>query len=375
MTNHWTDIGNATIVLVWGANPSENHPACMAHINRARAKGATLVVVDPRKTRTALQADQYIRIRPGTDIAMLELRHRARSSRRWRARSMTPAVSAKFFEFLNQSGAGSFYTDGDATTPSSLIATVPGSSKYTDARFLVNATGVTTFVRRSWPPRRILPLAERPRTRSSPTSRRRPRLSDADPNTVYNRLKAHVAPYTLAVTADICGCTQQEILDLAKYFIDQQPLLERRSRRSGSGVRIAGSERGRLQGPHDALRDGHHAAHRRQPERQGLRRTPDAHGQHGSCGRRHQRAARHPQRPGFDRHGSALRQHPRVLEQPDGADRRTDANAFGKYMDACGATRCRARATRALDERLVRRRVQHDRAPERWGCSSAASST
>ena len=69
MTNNWTDIGNSSCVLVMGANPSENHPACMAHINRARDRGAKLIVVDPRQTRTARQADKYIRIRPGTDIA------------------------------------------------------------------------------------------------------------------------------------------------------------------------------------------------------------------------------------------------------------------------------------------------------------------
>ena len=82
MTNSWTDIANSTLILVWGANPSENHPACMAHINRARfpkdfftdpranKQPAQMIVIDPRKSRTAVLADKYVRIRPGTDIAL-----------------------------------------------------------------------------------------------------------------------------------------------------------------------------------------------------------------------------------------------------------------------------------------------------------------
>ncbi len=39
MTNHWADMANSTNVVVMGANPVENHPASIAHINNARAGG------------------------------------------------------------------------------------------------------------------------------------------------------------------------------------------------------------------------------------------------------------------------------------------------------------------------------------------------
>ena len=77
MTNHWADLDNASMFFVMGANPVENHPASMAHVNAARydthgrGRRARLVVVDPRKTRTAVQADLYVRIRPGTNIAFI----------------------------------------------------------------------------------------------------------------------------------------------------------------------------------------------------------------------------------------------------------------------------------------------------------------
>ena len=70
MTNHWVDLKNADYILVIGSNAAENHPASMAWIHKAmNERGAKLIVVDPRFTRTASQADIYAPIRSGTDIA------------------------------------------------------------------------------------------------------------------------------------------------------------------------------------------------------------------------------------------------------------------------------------------------------------------
>ena len=71
MTNSWTDLENANWFLVAGSNASENHPIAMKYLLRAQAKGAKIVVVDPRFTRTAAKADLFAQIRPGTDIAYL----------------------------------------------------------------------------------------------------------------------------------------------------------------------------------------------------------------------------------------------------------------------------------------------------------------
>lgn len=71
MTNHWIDLRNADVILVMGANPAENHPISMKWIAKAQAKGAKLIVVDPRFTRTAAKADLYAPMRSGTDIAVL----------------------------------------------------------------------------------------------------------------------------------------------------------------------------------------------------------------------------------------------------------------------------------------------------------------
>jgi len=72
MTNGWVDIKNADVVLVMGGNPAENHPCGFKWtVEAKRTRNAKLVVVDPRFTRTAVVADVYAPIRPGTDIAFL----------------------------------------------------------------------------------------------------------------------------------------------------------------------------------------------------------------------------------------------------------------------------------------------------------------
>ena len=71
MTNHWNDIANSDCVMIIGCNPAENHPVSFKWITKAMDQGAKLIVVDPRFTRSASKADQYVRLRPGTDIALM----------------------------------------------------------------------------------------------------------------------------------------------------------------------------------------------------------------------------------------------------------------------------------------------------------------
>jgi len=71
MTNHWIDLKNSDAILIIGCNPAENHPISFKWIEEAMDKGAKLIVVDPRYTRSASKSDIYAQIRPGTDIAFL----------------------------------------------------------------------------------------------------------------------------------------------------------------------------------------------------------------------------------------------------------------------------------------------------------------
>lgn len=71
MTNSFNDLHHTKAVLFIGSNPAEAHPISMLHFLHAKELGAKMIVVDPRFTRTARFAHHYIRIRPGTDIALV----------------------------------------------------------------------------------------------------------------------------------------------------------------------------------------------------------------------------------------------------------------------------------------------------------------
>jgi len=72
MTNHLGDIQNAKAIIIFGANPAVNHPVGFGHFLKAKERNnATIIVVDPRMTKTAAKADLHAQIRPGTDIPFM----------------------------------------------------------------------------------------------------------------------------------------------------------------------------------------------------------------------------------------------------------------------------------------------------------------
>src|SRR5256712_3986722 len=72
MTNGWIDIKNTDLMLIMGGNPAENHPCGFKWPIEAKLhRNAKIIVVDPRFTRTAANADLFLQIRAGADIAFL----------------------------------------------------------------------------------------------------------------------------------------------------------------------------------------------------------------------------------------------------------------------------------------------------------------
>src|SRR5437868_6584301 len=71
MTNSYNDMSNTKCAMYIGSNAAEAHPVSMLHMLHAKETGARMIVVDPRFTRTAAKADDYVRIRSGSDIAFL----------------------------------------------------------------------------------------------------------------------------------------------------------------------------------------------------------------------------------------------------------------------------------------------------------------
>jgi Uncharacterized anaerobic dehydrogenase len=72
MTNSYNDIRNAKTMIIMGGNPAEAHPVSLQHVLEGKEmQRANMIVIDPRMTRTAAHATEYVRIRSGTDIAVI----------------------------------------------------------------------------------------------------------------------------------------------------------------------------------------------------------------------------------------------------------------------------------------------------------------
>jgi formate dehydrogenase major subunit len=71
MTNSYNDMQNSKVALYIGSNAAEAHPVSLVHMLHAKETGCKMIVVDPRFTRTAAKADEFVRIRSGSDIAFV----------------------------------------------------------------------------------------------------------------------------------------------------------------------------------------------------------------------------------------------------------------------------------------------------------------
>ena len=72
MTNSYNDIHNSKAIFIIGGNPAEAHPVSLLHVLKAKEENnAPLIVCDPRFTRTAAHADEFVRFRPGSDVALV----------------------------------------------------------------------------------------------------------------------------------------------------------------------------------------------------------------------------------------------------------------------------------------------------------------
>ena len=72
-TNSTEDIYHADLFIIIGANPNNAHPVTGAKIKQQAMKGKKLIVIDPITTELAKLADYHIKLRPGTNVAVLNM--------------------------------------------------------------------------------------------------------------------------------------------------------------------------------------------------------------------------------------------------------------------------------------------------------------
>ena len=182
MTNHWKDIKNTDVILVMGANPAENHPCGFKWAVDARDnRGAKLLTIDPRFTRTSAVADRHMQIRPGSDIAVLGgLIRYALENDLHHADYVRAHTNATFV-------VGEEYGFADG-----LFAGFDESASNYDKTAWDYERGPDGYVRRD------------------------PSL--AHPRSVFQLLRQHYDRYTPEVVADVAGCSADEFLQMAEII-------------------------------------------------------------------------------------------------------------------------------------------------------------
>jgi formate dehydrogenase major subunit len=182
MTNSWTDIKNTDLVIVMGGNAAEAHPCGFKWVTEAKAtRGARLIVVDPRYTRTASVADVYAPIRQGTDIAFLlgVINYCIRNDKvQWEyAKHYTNASYVIKEGFSYQDGLFTGYDETKRDYDRSTWAYEIGPDGYVVADDTLQ-----------------------------------------HPRCVWNLLKAHVAIYTPEMVERICGTPKDKFLRIAQMI-------------------------------------------------------------------------------------------------------------------------------------------------------------
>jgi formate dehydrogenase major subunit len=182
MTNGWVDIKNADVILVMGGNPAENHPCGFKWALEAKmSRGAKLVVVDPRFTRTAAVADLYAPLRAGTDIAFLHglIRYAIAQGRIHE-------------EYVRVHTNAPYVIKKDYTFDEGLFSGFDEAKK--------------EYVKTSWD------YEADEKTRSYKVD---PTLQD--PQCVFQLLKRHVDRYTPEVVEQICGTPKDKFIEVAEH--------------------------------------------------------------------------------------------------------------------------------------------------------------
>ena len=275
MTNSWTDIKNTDLVVIMGGNAAEAHPCGFKWVTEAKAnRGAKLIVVDPRFTRSASVADCLCADPPGH-------RHRV------------PARRDQLLHPERQGAVG-------------VREGVHQRALHREGRLRLSGRPVHRLRRGQARLRQVdLGLrARRGRLRQSPTTR------CSIPRCVWNLLKKHVAVYTPEMVERICGTPKDKFLKVAQMIAemlvaDQDDDVDVRARLDPA-----------FEGFAEHPRHGDAAAHP---------------GQHRRARRRHERVARPLQHPGADRPRADVEPDPRLSDDADG-----EGGDFDAYMSTRG---------------------------------------
>jgi len=183
MTTNLIDIQNADVIMAT-SNMAENHPVGFQWVMKAKERGAKLIHVDPRYTRTSAAADMHVPLRSGTNIVFFGglIRYAIEKN-------------LYFKDYVVHYTNASFLIDPAFKTPTDL-----------DGLFTGFDPVKKTYDRSSWKyqvdcegnPKRDLTLR--------------------DPNSVFQLLRRHYSRYTLEMVEKVCGIPRAKFEEMAQLY-------------------------------------------------------------------------------------------------------------------------------------------------------------
>ena len=191
MTNHYIDFRNADRILIIGSNAAENHPISFKWINEAISRGAKLINVDPRFTRTSSKAHIYARIRSGTDIAFIG------GMIYWVILDMEKNPANYHMDYVKN------YTNAALIVNSG--AKLPGDAGQNGVFSGFNAT-TNKYDKATW---------QYANTTTPATD-----VTLQDPSCVFQLLKKQYSRYTLDKVSAITGCPKEKLEEVYKSYAE-----------------------------------------------------------------------------------------------------------------------------------------------------------
>ncbi len=228
-TQYLQDLGNSDAVLIMGSNMAEAHPVGFRWPMKAKEKGAKLIHVDPRFTRTSALCDQHVQIRAGSDIAFLgALVNYVLTQDRWFKEYVLAYSNAATIvdeRFQDTEELDGLFSGYNAATRNYDPSKGHWSYKQpedkgegdTSGKSSPKSHGIHGHAIEGGASTHNLPQGQSTESQAG-TILRDETLQD--PNCVMQLLRRHFARYTPELAAEICGCTPDQIVKVAETLCD-----------------------------------------------------------------------------------------------------------------------------------------------------------
>ncbi len=214
-TNYQQDLANSDCVLFMGSNMAEAHPVGFRWPMKAKEKGATLIHVDPRFSRTSALCDVFVGIRAGTDIAFLGgiIRHILENDLWFKEFVLAYTNASTIIDegFEDTEDLAGLFSGFDHQTETYDPA--EGHWSYEPADGQPKASGESKHKKGQAGIHGYAVMGGGDHV-SNP--KRDPTLQH--PRCVFQILKKHFARYTPELVASICGCSKDEMIRVAELL-------------------------------------------------------------------------------------------------------------------------------------------------------------